>query len=107
MAKTKSKSTRKTLPEKLKGKRLVLAGTFPDQEGLEALIAAEGGAVRGKLAADIGFLVVGTTRGSGPSGAEKEAQKLNRRGATIEIVDQSALLSLVAPTREELLALLR
>ncbi len=106
-AKSKPKSAATTVPLKIVGKKVVLTGKFPKKEMLQELIVVEGGTVSDKVTAKVDFLVVGATRGSGPTGVEKDAQKLNQRGATIQIVDESSFYALLAPTRDELLTLLK
>ncbi len=93
---------------KVKGKSFCFTGTLPARrEEIVALIEAEGGQVVEEVAATLDYLVVGQTRSGAPSAAQKKAERLNLKGATIALLDNSAFRDLFAPTADEVLAMLR
>ncbi|MCU0979115.1 MAG: pentapeptide repeat-containing protein [Pirellulaceae bacterium] len=89
------------------GKLVGTSGGYGTRQAAEAFVKAEGGQVVAELDASVDYLVVGATRGSGNSGAEKKALQLNqKKGARIQVLDELAFLALFAFTADEIVALL-
>ena len=66
-----------------------------------------GGVVVDGVSEVTNYLVVGQTRGPGPSGAEKKARKLNTKpGVAIQIISDLECVELMRPTRDEAVQLL-
>ena len=101
-------------PGRVAGKKFVFTGKlvgssygYGTRQAAEAFVTAEGGQVMAELDAGVDYLVVGATRGSGPSGAEKKALQLNqKKGASIQVLDEQAFLALFTFTADEIVALL-
>jgi uncharacterized protein YjbI with pentapeptide repeats len=73
-------------------------------EQIKKLVALRGGKVVKGVDARLNYLVIGRT---GFAAAKKQAEKLNSQGqAQIQIIDEAAFFPLVAPTRDEAIALL-
>ncbi len=106
----KRSSKPRPIAKRFAARTVVFTGTldsWSNVEGIAKAIRDEGGTVAAKVTAQCSVLVVGKTRGSGPSAAERRAVALNEKGATIRIVDQEGLLAMFRPTDEEAATLLR
>lgn len=86
---------------RLTGKTLCVTGKLEcaDRQNLQKLIEREGGQLVDSVSAKLDILIVGTTRGARPASSEKQAEKLNAKGATIQVIDEAGFLQLVLPTR--------
>jgi uncharacterized protein YjbI with pentapeptide repeats len=90
---------------RLAGKTFVLANCL-NREHFVAVIKAEGGSVARDVTAKVDYVVVEDRGGSTP-GAVKKAERLNQGGkADIRVLDKEGFLALLAPTREQALAML-
>lgn len=92
---------------RLKNLRVVFHGKFSygERENLTSMTQAHGGAVAATLDAKVTHLVLpdlasGTT-------LQKKADSLRKKGATIEVMDAVGFRELVAPTQEELIAIMK
>jgi BRCT domain type II-containing protein len=97
-----------SVPLKLKGKTVAFAGKFSYLSGEQAfgwIIKVEGGKVAADVTAKLDYLVVGHARGR--TAVEKQAERLKKQGAAIQILDETAFRQLFALTRDEAMALLR
>lgn len=90
---------------RLVGKRFVIAGDAKRTRAAD-LVKAEGGEVLPRVTADVDYLVVERYQGRPPTGAEKKAETLNRKGASIHVLDVAGFCQLFLPSREESLAML-
>lgn len=94
---------------KLQGKTFHFTGRLQhwDRDQATERIESEGGAVAETVTAALDYLIVGEVKSGRPSGAEKQALRLNdKKSANIRIIEEAAYLALFSPTREELLAVL-
>ena len=90
---------------RLAGKTFVLANCL-NREHFVRIIQAEGGSVVKDVTARLDYVVVESARGGTP-GAVKKADRLNQAGkANIAVLDKGGFLALLAPTREQALAML-
>src|SRR5262245_16461722 len=110
MVRNRSAKTPRTgaVPLKCPGKTVVLAGDKREHflaAVAPQLIAAEGGKVVAEVTPDLDFVLVADPCPRGQWAAEKKAEQLNRRGAAIRVLDRADFSRLIAPTREEALAL--
>jgi uncharacterized protein YjbI with pentapeptide repeats len=90
----------------LAGKSFCTAGklqAYQAETQVQRLVGWRGGRLSKKVDVGLDYLVLGQT---GFAGAKKEADKLNQRKATIQIIDESDFFRLLSPTRDELIALL-
>src|SRR5262245_462680 len=92
---------------KLKGKTFAFTGTLLSgrRAGVTELIEAEGGRVVDDVTATLDYLVVGHS--ATPTAAQKKADRLNQKGASVQLIDESQLYDLFRPTAQEVLAMLR
>src|SRR5262245_50023934 len=91
----------------LKGKTFAFTGTLLSgrRAGITELIEAEGGRVADDVTATLDSLVVGHS--ATPTASQKKAERLNQKGAAIQVIDETQLQDLFRPTAEEALAMLR
>lgn len=87
---------------KFKGMSFVFAGklSWGVQDNLAVLIQLCGGEVFDDVTADTTYLVVGISRGV--PAAQKAAEKFNKAGSAIQIIDQAKALNLVSFSKDEL-----
>lgn len=107
MAKT-AKAKKPAKSQKLAGKIVCFTGALrADKESLAAIIAEEGGRIVESVSESLDYLVRGEFA-SKTSAAEKKAQSLiQKKGAPIQILDEADFHQLLAPTRDEAIALLK
>lgn len=89
------------LSNKLEGLSFVIGGNFDEkvfQAGLSELIECLGGQVKGDVTADTTHVVSNNSQ----SRHVKEANKLNRNGSAIQILDYAEAASMVMLTKDEL-----
>jgi uncharacterized protein YjbI with pentapeptide repeats len=102
-----AKKQRSSVLNRLAGKKVVFSGKFDYgvEDALKSMAEAQQGAVPDELTDKVNYLVLadlnaGTT-------IQKKAAALNKKGATIQVMDVAAFRELVKPTEDELLALLK
>ncbi len=90
---------------KLQDKTFLLQGSFDSTfySNATQCIVQMGGEVHDSLSPALSYLVV---EGRGTKNTKEQAQKLNREGARINIINTAALLELLKPSREEAIAIL-
>src|SRR5262249_9533860 len=95
--------------QKFKGKTFALAGKLSiGRDRAEELVKMEGGKLVDDVTGKLDYLVTGPTRTGSPSSAEKKANQLNQnKGAAIQIISDTDFLALFAPSREEVIAMLK
>src|SRR4051812_28529147 len=91
---------------KLKGLAFAFTGRSKYKQEAAAWIKREGGTLLPKLTNQTTHLVVGEVR-SRPTADEQKAVRLNVQGASIQVIEEADFWKLVAPTREELIAMLK
>ncbi len=91
---------------KLKGMRFAFTGRIKYKKHLLQWIKQEGARVLSKLTDQATHLIVCQTR-SRPTADEQKAQRLNQQGNTIRILEERDFGSLLSPTRDEAIAMLR
>ncbi len=107
----KKKATKKTAAKKSSGAladvRIVIARRFAHEDHTHMLtrIKALGAKVVKTVTADVSIVVVPDDAPRGPE--VTSAKKLNAKGAQIEVLEAKAFVKRIAPTAEEVLALLR
>ncbi|MBL4846755.1 MAG: pentapeptide repeat-containing protein [Planctomycetes bacterium] len=77
-----------------------------EEEQLVAAIRPEQGEIAAILTANVSYLVLEKVLTRGKSAAQRYAEKLNRKGAKIKILDVSKAWSLLTPSPDEARALL-
>ncbi|MBI3821302.1 MAG: pentapeptide repeat-containing protein [Planctomycetes bacterium] len=93
-----------TVPLKLQGKSVYLAGNFYHQDGnLRSLITFEGGTIVDELTDKTDFMVLGY---SGVANPQKKAAKLNTQGAAIQVLTVDQFHQQIRPTPDEAVQLL-
>jgi uncharacterized protein YjbI with pentapeptide repeats len=109
MGKRKVEGPGEWLKPRFQGKTFAFAGDVRkyDRERLETILAGEGGQQVKEVSATLDFLVVLDGPAHAPTGAEKKAEQLNRKGASIQTITEAGILDRCTPTAEEALALLR
>lgn len=87
---------------RFKGMSFVFTGKFSwgIEDNLMGVIKLCGGEVLDEVTADTTYVVVGTSRGV--PAAQKTAEKFNKSGSAIQILDQAAVLSIVSFSKDEL-----
>jgi hypothetical protein len=91
----------------LKGKKLVKTGRFDWTTGaqLDTLIELHGGRVVKEVSPDVSTLVVpDITRAAA---AQKKAESLNKKGATIQVIDGDDLVKMLKPSDEQIVAAMK
>jgi uncharacterized protein YjbI with pentapeptide repeats len=108
--KPESGTTDNLPPLKFPGKTFAFAtkpGCWWPDSGFPVLIEAEGGKMVEDVTASLDYLLVREPCPRGKWAAEKRADQLNKKyGAHIEVLDHAAFFHLLAPDREEAIALL-
>jgi hypothetical protein len=88
------------------GKTFVLESTVSGAEGLTRFIEEEGGRVVPTVTASLDYLLTGPRRGNKKTPEKKRAEELNRKGASIEFLDEQEFFARLLPTRDEALLLI-
>jgi uncharacterized protein YjbI with pentapeptide repeats len=93
---------------KFKNVTFVLSGRFKnlDKSGAKSHLKLFGGTLAEKLSATVNYLVVCEKQSTKPSVAEKQAVRLNSKGAAIQVIDQDEFLKLLNPNADEAKAML-
>lgn len=94
--------------EKFRGMNFVFAGKFAwgFQDAMSSLIGCYGGRVVKEVAQDTTYVIVGR-QSRGTPAEQKAAEKLNKSGATIQIIDESKMFDLCQMSKDELLHALK
>src|SRR5262249_22915359 len=102
-----AKRQRSAVLNRLAGKKLVFDGKFGygALDSLKAMADAQQGTVRDDLDAKMDYLVLADVSAS--KTIQKKAMSLNAKGASIQVIDADAFKTLVEPTDEEIVALLK
>jgi len=100
-------TTTANLLNRLAGKKVLFNGKFGygTQEWMQAMAEAQQGVVVDDLDAAVDYLVLPDL--SAGKTVQKKAQSLNAKGATIQVMDVAAFMTLVDPSPTEILALIR
>ncbi len=102
------------LPDRLAGKKLVFQGKFfmsagvfswAADEWLRQLVHAQQGTVCDELDEAIDYLVIPDLNGQ--KTAQRKAAALNKKGASIQVLDMAGLRAIAEPTADDLTAALR
>jgi len=92
---------------KLRGQTFAFTGQIQHKTKVTAWIKKEGGKLLAAVSANLNYLVVGEKRGSAPTATEQKAIKLNGQGANIQVIEEADFWQLVAPSRDDVIAMLR
>ena len=94
------------LVPRFKGRKVLIAGQVSGYEKRELAerIEREGGKVVPKLAPAVDYVLVAKPRGT--PGAVKEAQKLNKKGASIQVIDEAAFEAMLLVSADDARAML-
>jgi uncharacterized protein YjbI with pentapeptide repeats len=94
-----------SVPLKLQGKSVYLAGNFwIAGERWKSLVPAEGGTVADELTDKVDYMILGFSAVANP---QKKATKLNAQGAGIQVLTEEQFSKTIQPTSDEAEALLK
>ncbi|MBI3411926.1 MAG: pentapeptide repeat-containing protein [Planctomycetes bacterium] len=101
-----AKSAKHGWGTKFTGKTFAFAGKTWNVDQYKELVTSEGGNVVDDVSAKLDYLILGRARGK--TAQEKEAEKLNAKsGAAIQVLSETDFLAMVAPSRDEAIAMLK